>query len=193
MTPIHIWPTKLLWLVVLASAFNSVAAQAEMIELSQMPLGTNASGQVVDRYTYSIGDVTLQANQLIDIRFDPDNYSTLTNPVAGLGFEAFVFQPGNPPGTPGDYNIFALVDDPSLSGPFSVDVAFTNRPVFAPQPFLIEQYDQNGNFLGILNSGTVVLDGPTASPEPAYLVLPGALALFIVCVARRRSRGSGCS
>ncbi len=193
MTPIHIWPTKLLWLVVLASSFSSVAAQAEMIELSQTPLGTNASGQVVDRYTYSIRDVTLQANQLIDIRFDPPDYSALTNPVAGPGFDAFVFQPGNPPGTPGDYNIFALVDDPSLNGPFSVDVAFANHPVFAPQPFLIEQYDQNGNFLGILDSGNVVLDSPTAVPEPAYLVLTGGLTLFIVCAARRRGRGSGCS
>lgn len=196
MTPIRICATKLLVLVILASSFGSGAAQAAMIGLiHQTPLGTDASGQVVDRFTYSISDVTLKANQLIDIQFDATDYSALANPRAGTGFTTYVLQPGNPQGTQGDYNLLVSVENPSLSGPFSVDVTFANGPVSAAEPFLIEQFDQNGNFLGILESGSVdIPDEGTSSgavPEPANLVLPGGLALFMAGALRRRFLGSG--
>src|SRR5688572_3705843 len=83
--------------------------------------GLTQSGDSVYRYTYTLSGFTFQENMELDIRFDPALFSSLSNPVAPVDFDTLILQPNNPPGAFGDYKPLALIDNPSLSGLFSVD------------------------------------------------------------------------
>jgi len=138
------------------------------------------------RYTYDFTTLSLQANQEVDIRFSPTLYSTLTNGVAGSGFSLAVFQPNNPPGAFGDYAALALVNNPSLTGPFRVDFTFLGAGSPGAQPFFINQYDAAGNFLRIVDSGTTTPPGGNV-PEPATWLL-GAAGLIFTAIAKSARR-----
>src|SRR5207248_993965 len=97
----------------------SISLQAATVGFTVSSLGGSSF-----RYTYDFTSLSLQANQEVDIRFSPTLYSTLTNGVAGSGFSLAVFQPNNPPGSFGDYAALALINNPSLTGPFRVDFTF---------------------------------------------------------------------
>jgi hypothetical protein len=77
-----------------------------------------------------------------------------------------LFQPNDPVLAAGDYSAYALVANPSLAGPFSVNFTLTpGGPTPGAQTFFIEQFDNNGFFEG-LTTGTTVLLG-NSTPEPA--------------------------
>jgi len=134
------------------------------------------------RYTYIPSGFTFLINQELDIQFDASLYSNLTNGVAGAGFDLVLLQPNNPPGLPGDYSAVALINNPPLDGPFSVDFTYLGSDMPGPQPYFINQYDENGEFLGTLESGTTSL-----IPESATAGLAGlGLAVMAVAVQLRR-------
>lgn len=135
------------------------------------------------RYTYLLSGFTFLANQELDIRFAPDLYSNLTNGVAGPGFDLLLLQPNNPPGVEGVYSALALINNPPLDGPFSVDFTYLGEGWPGPQPYYINQYDESGGFVGTLESGS------TAIPEPATLGLAGA-GLLALAVALRLRRAA---
>ena len=71
-------------------------------------LGTNGPGQELVQFTYSLSGFNLvdaatptPHDYELDIQFDPTVYLQLLNGVAGPGFDLLLFQPNNPPGTPG--------------------------------------------------------------------------------------------
>jgi hypothetical protein len=149
------------------------------LSYSVQSLGPNASGDAVFRYTYDLSGVTLQENQELQIRFSH--------------FDLLLFQPNDPPGVPGDFSALALVDDPSLAPPFSVDVVYFGPGTPGSQEFLINQYViENGSLLfqGTIESGfTIPAGGVTPIPEPATFALCGMGILAAGLVQARRRFG----
>jgi len=142
------------------------------------------------RYTYSLTGFSFGPNQELQVEFNPTLFGTLSNPVAGPGFTAMVFQPNNPPGAAGDYSAFTATGVASPTGPFSVDVAFLGAGQPGNQNFFINQYDQNLNFLSTIASGTTVPLGQAIIPEPGTFAL-GVLGLIGgLWAVRRQSSGA---
>src|SRR4051794_28013889 len=96
--------------LVLTLGLFALTLPAAVINFTVTNVGAN-----VFRYNYTVSAVTFQANQELDIRFDPALYSTLTSGVAPSGFSLDLFQPNNPPQAFGDYSAVALVNNPSLT------------------------------------------------------------------------------
>jgi len=168
----------LLWMGLFASV-----SQAGTIQYEVSPLGGD-----VFQYSYYLSDFVLQANQEIDIRFDRALYGSLSNGVAGADFLVLIFQPDNPPGVNGDYSALAVINNPSLAGPFRVDFLFTGSGLPGGQPFLVNQYDPVHNFLYTLESGTTMARAAEI-PEPGSFSLCGvALVVSGLWTVRRRSR-----
>jgi hypothetical protein len=125
------------------------------------------------RYDYAVSGIQFQMNQEFDLRFDPALYSTLSNGVAPAGFDLLLLQPNNPPGVSGDFSAMALVNNPSLSSGFRVDVVYLGNGTPGAQPFFINQLDANGNILSVISNGTTAPPGGSV-PEPAGWTLAGA-------------------
>lgn len=173
-----------LWLGMLAPTLP-----AGTIQFSVSGLGANAY-----RYTYFISGFALQANQELDIRFDPARYGNLTNAVAGGNFLLTLFQPNNPPGTFGDYSLLATVNNPSLAGPFSVDFNYTGAGQPESQPYVFNEYDPNGS-LTVSTQGPGLVTTPAgqaAVPEPGSFSLAAAALLLggAAWAARHRAGGA---
>lgn len=136
------------------------------------------------RYSYTFTGLSLQANQEIDIRFDPALYANLSNGIAPPQFDLLVLQPNNPPGTFGDYSILSLINNPDLTGNFSVEFQFLGSGQPGAQPYLINEYDATGDFVGTVGRGmTQTAADPADVPEPQSLWLVG-LSLLAVRAAR---------
>jgi hypothetical protein len=159
------------WLVISAGPLS-----AGSIWFTTTNLGGNSY-----RYDYAI-NFNLLRNQEIDIRFDPALYAGLNNGIANSDFRLALLQPGNPGGAFGDYSLLALVDHPSLVGPFRVEFTFLGAGLPGGQPYFVHQFDPAGqNIIGTLESGNT-------APEPASWILAGA-GLFVSGIVRRvRSR-----
>lgn len=179
----------LFWLPVLWATVLAGDLPAATIEFQVSTVGTAPSGQTLFRYNYFFSNLTLQQNQEIDIRFNPAQFGMLSNGVAGPGFSLLLLQPNNPPGAFGDFSALALVNNPPLSGPFSVDFTFIGSGQPGAQPFLINQLDANAGFVSTLESGTTVPRGQTVIPEPATFALGGAGLLMAGIFAIRRRFG----
>lgn len=140
-------------------------------------------------YHYFVGGFDFLLNEALDIQFGQlgsnNVFGQLSNGVAPAGFDLLLFQPNNPPQAPGDYSALALVDHPSLTGTFSVDFTLTGTGMPGSQVFSISQFDSNGNFVGLVASGSTQLVG-SGVPEPAGF-LPCGVALIIggIFLARR--------
>lgn len=171
------------------SCWFAASATAATIQFTVTPLAT--PGQF--RYVYTLSGVNFQANTDFDIQFPGALYTGLTNPVVGAGFTAMVLQPNNPPGALGDFIGLAQVNNPSLSGPFSIDFTYLGTGTPGAQDFTIDVFDANGNFVRTDASGVTTLAGGSAVPEPSTLAFSviGLLAGGGCVVARRRSSGPG--
>lgn len=166
-------------LVAFGMSFLPTALRAGTIDVSVSQDGPN-----LFTYTYTISGIDLLANQDIDIQFDQTIYATLSNGVADSDFNLVLLQPNNPPGSAGDYSALALVDHPSLAGPFSVEVSFLNGVVNPPasQPYLLEQFS-NGTYQSTFGNGSISI---VPEPSSASLVLIGG-AVAGLCFLRLRS------
>jgi hypothetical protein len=164
-----------LWAGLVAGNLNATAIRFQVINL-----GSNSFS-----YNYSITGITFQQNEELDIRFDPALYGILSNPVAGPGFQLTLLQPNNPPGTFGDYDALAMINNPSLAGPFGLNFTFLGAGQPGSQPFLINQFDQTGHFISTVEAGFT-----SSIPEPASLSLAGiGLIIGGVLFAIRRTFG----
>jgi|SRR5947209_10615533 len=171
----------------MAGLFTAANVLGTTIQFEVTPLGTNSSGATVDQITYLVSGLTLQSTQELDFFFDPKIYSNLANPVAPSGFTTLVLQPNNPVGTSGDFGVFPASDNTPASGPFSIDVTLIGHAVPGPQPFSVTQFDQNGNVIGIIATGTTSPVSVAGVPEPASIALIGAsVALLGLRRLRRR-------
>jgi hypothetical protein len=143
----------------------------------------------IGHYSYFVSGLTLQANQELDLQFAPNLFGILSNGIAGNGFELLLLQPNNPPGTSGDYSVLALANNTGFTGSFGVDFVFLGAGEPGAQPYSINQFDQNGNFIGTTGSGMTAPSSPIQNPEPASFTLIGlgllAMGGALWCVRRR--------
>jgi hypothetical protein len=123
-------------------------------------------------YTYILSGFTLAQYQGVEIVFPVDSFGSLLDGVAGAGFTVSLLQPNVSPGVAGDYSVIAQIADPSLTGPFSVDFIYIGSGTPGAQQYFVNQYDQSGDFQGVLGSGSTVA---YQTPEPGNMVLPGFL------------------
>jgi hypothetical protein len=160
-------------------------ASAATVKYSIMGLGSETF-----RIRYQMESAVFHKNYELELRFDPDIYDLLSNPLAPSGFDAMLFQPNNPPGAAGRFSVLALIDNPSLAGGFSVDVRLIGcceRSAWdfgLGQEYAINELDASGLILRTIEEGRT-----TPIPEPTTLSLAGvALLLALAETARRRRR-----
>ena len=165
------WVT--LWAAVLV-----VNMAAETIQVQVTDLGSNNF-----RYDYSItGGFLFQQNDELAIQFDASVYGSISNPVANSDFSAIVLQVNNPPGSPGVYSAQALVNNPSLSGPFSVDFTLLPGEEPGPQLFDIGRFGPGGRI--VLERGSTQFLVP--EPSSFSLALLGLMLTAGLSWAHRR-------
>jgi PEP-CTERM motif len=163
-------------LLAVAMALSAGPLTAGTIWFTTTSLGGNSY-----RYEYAINFSLLQ-NQEVDLRFDPALYTGLNNGTANSDFQLALLQPGNPSGAFGDYSILALIDNPSLVGPFSVEFMFLGAGLPGGQPYFVHQFDPTGqNIIGTLASGNT-------APEPSSWLLAGVGLVVSGLLRRTRSR-----
>jgi len=168
----------------------SAGLLAMNLSAATIQFGVSNLGSNLYQYDYMISGITFQANEELDIQFDPALYGVLSNGVAGSGFSLMLLQPNNPPGTTGVYSAYSLVNNPSLSGQFSVDFTYLGPGQPGSQAFLINQYNQNGTLVSTVASGETVSLGQTSVPEPVSFSLVG-VGLLIGWVFRAAKRRFG--
>jgi hypothetical protein len=142
----------------------------------------NQGGNVY-RYDFFPSGLGLLQNQELDIKFDPAFFGSLFNGVAGSDFRLSLLQPNNPVGAFGDYSALALVDNPSVAGPFSVDVTWLSTGTPGELPYIIHQFDPTGQrILGAISSGSLT------TPEPAcwFLSVVGFAMIGVLRTGRPR-------
>ncbi|MBV8820156.1 MAG: hypothetical protein JO022_17480 [Acidobacteriaceae bacterium] len=180
----------LLW----AGFLLAATAGASTIQFQVAEIGTNASGQAIDRFTYSTNGITLDQNEAVDLSFDRSRFSDLTNPVVPAGFVSNLAQPDNPLGLDGDFIISPQSGAATLSGPFSVDFTFIGSGVPDVQAFTIYEFDpQTGFIVSVLETGTTTPGGVAGTPEPASFATCGVLLAVggMMWAVRRRCGMSG--
>jgi hypothetical protein len=160
-----------------------------LAETVQFRVGDLPGSVGVDHYSYFVSGITLQANQELDLQFAPNLFGTLSNGIAGKGFELLLLQPNNPPGTFGDYGLLALANNTGYTGSFGVDFVFLGAGEPGPQPYSINQFDQKGNFISRIETGITEPAKQTGIPEPASLTIIGVGLLVMGRVFEIRRRG----
>lgn len=201
---------RLLWQILLSGLLAFSLSAGTVVQYQLTTTGTTGIYQyTVSGFGFSAnqpclsdsvpaGNPGLECFDVLDIEFDPNVFSQISNGVAPAGFDVLLFQPNNPPQAPGDYIAEAIVNQPSLNGIFSVDFALTGNGTPGSQQYSIDQFDTAGLFMGAVpldasgaTVGNTVLPA-TATPEPASLSLCGAAFIAgSVLLAFRGRAGNG--
>ena len=144
---------------------------AEIIDVFAAAIGPNSF-----HYRFTLNGFDFLQNQALDIEFNPSVYFSLSNPLAPATFSTTVLQPGNPPGAPGDYLLEAMISNPALPpGSVGIDVTLFGHKKPGPLKFLVDQFDDQGHFVGVISSGMTA--DPAAIPEPVSVSLTGLVML----------------
>jgi len=174
---------NLLWLYLCGCCFGAATLTAGVIQFQVTPLSSTGDYH----YFYSVSGFSFQANQELDIQFPAATSSLLRNGTAPSGFLVNLFQPNNPPGVQGDYSALATVNNPSTAAPFGVDFKYSGAGQPGSQPYMINQFDANGNFVQTLASGqTTPLVSGVPEPASVSLAMLGLIAGGASWAGRRR-------
>jgi hypothetical protein len=148
----------------------------------------------LDQYVYSyfLTGISFGLYEGIDFQFDASLYGTLSGATTGSGFTDELLQPNNPPGAYGDYITWATVDNPPLTGPFTVDFTYLGPGQPGAQFFNIDQFDSNGNLVNTIGSGeTTPFTAPVPEPTTVSLYLGGLICLAVLGTRVRRRSAQG--
>jgi hypothetical protein len=157
-----------LFLVPLFTLLLAGQLTAGSVQYQVADLGSN-----VFRYEFFPVGLGLMQFQDLDVQFDAALFGGLLNGVADSDFRLVVLQPNNPLGAPGSYSALALIDNPSLAGPFSVDVNWLGSGTPGSLPFFIHQFDASGRILETIGSGSLEPVAQVGAPEPSSWLLGG--------------------
>jgi hypothetical protein len=162
-------------------------AQASTITYIATDLVDVNPGEDLWRYDYTVSGRTFLQAELFDIYFDPSIYESLTAELSpSPDWDVLVLQqpsPGNlPPFDVGIYDVFALTDDPPISGPFAVTFIYLGSGSPGAQEFAI--FDASS---ALVETGLTTVPGALAIPEPstAGLALLGLAAVLVFRLKQR--------
>jgi hypothetical protein len=168
-----------LWLV---GSVGSAPADATTIEYVAVDLADTTFGEDLWEYRYRVSGFVFDADQGFSIRFDPLLYAGLEDPPPPVGgdWDPLVLQPD--PGLPADgaYDALALVNGASLLDLFRVGFVWLGSGAPGSQPFEINQFDSNGNFMEILASGFTAPLQAVPEPPPWSILTSGFLPGLLV-------------
>jgi hypothetical protein len=185
------------WLVQQRIPFLAVAAMfsllatvnATTLQFVATDLADVTPGEDLWRYEYKVEGNTFSQGQFVDVLFDPLLYGALTaGPSPGGDWDVAVLQqpaPVNlPPFDRGIFDAFALVNDPSIDGIFSVNFVYLGSGSPGSQPFEIYASDA-----ALLESGFTTPSG-TVVPEPSTLLTLAFAAVAVACLRTARAHAS---
>ena len=159
-----------LFLILLASPGST---QATTIQFTATDLNdTLGPGGDLWQYSYVVSGLPFPMNYDFSILFSPNLYRDLENPPPPVtDWDVLTLQPD--PALPADglYDALALVDNASLANPFTVHFLWLGGSGTTPgaQPFAINEFDAQGNFLRTVETGQTQTPAPI--PEPGTFVL----------------------
>jgi hypothetical protein len=172
-------------LLLALSAASRLAGSTIYYEAIDLP--DQVVGEDRWRYNYLVAGIAFEADQGFTIFFDINLFRDLdiSSHAVHDDWDVLVFQPDANLPADGVYDALALVSGASLQNPFSVDFVFLGSGRPGSQPFDITQFDSQGNFVGVLESGFT-----TAIPEPGplSLTLLGLSAFVAGRFLKRRQR-----
>jgi hypothetical protein len=162
----------------LCPAFSATIIQYEIQDLPDLVVG-----QDLEAYRYFVSGFPFSANQGFTIYFDLNRYSGLTNPSApNAQWNVLVLQPDNNLPADGAFDAVTTINGPSVASPFMVQFIRT-AGIPASQPFDINEFDSQGNFVRVVESGFTV-PRLAAVPEPDFCWVTGIATVFLL--VRRR-------
>ena len=178
---------RMCWLLIFAGLMTGSSAFAGLVQYSTTPAasgGTRAFGGTLYRYTFLVSGFNFQADQELDIRFDPNQFSHI-NLVSGTqaGFSTLLLQPNNPTGSTGSFSALATQNNVT-GGNFILDAYYTGSGEPGSQLYFINQYTSSGSFVGTLQTGNTI-----AAPEPSTFAIGGVM-LVLGGMLRRSQRKS---
>jgi hypothetical protein len=162
------------------------AAQATVITFEAIDLQDVVAGDDLWQYRYAVSGRVFDPFEGFTIFFDPAVVSAVDPVVAPPNgdWDVLVLFPGAPGGGFA-YDALALAANASLANLFVVNfVVAAGVGIPGSQLFEVNAFDQNLNFLGVLESGTTT-PAPTPVPEPGTLLLLGAGLALLTLKSRR--------
>lgn len=166
------------------------AARATVISFQAVDLEDAAAGLDLWQYRYVVSDRVFAPFEGFSIFFDP-LLAADVNPLVAApddAWDVLVLLPGSP-GDGHVYDALALQPGASLDNEFVVN--FVRAPGAGgpgPQSFAVNAFDEDLNFLGVLENGTTVPAPATSVPEPGTLLLVGAGVAAATLTSRRSHR-----
>jgi hypothetical protein len=179
MNRVRLVQRRILFLAVAAMCFLPCTVNATTVHFVATDLSDATPGEDLWRYDYTVGGQTFSQGQFFDVLFDPLLYGALTaGPSPSSDWDVAVLQQPNPVNLPpfdrGIFDAFALVNDPSINGTFSLNFVYLGGGSPGSQPFQIYGSDAE-----LLESGFTTPAG-TVVPEPSSLLM---FAFAILAVA----------
>lgn len=180
------------WLMALVTGLlSSVSLCATTIDYQVTGLGVDSSGDTVDTLTYTVTGLTLTPLQELDLFFSPTVYISLADPIVGSAYSVYLEQPNNPPGASGDFGLTPISSSMSVTGPFSINVTLQDLAGPGPENYTVSQFDQNGNFVGIIATGIALPVTGVTTPEPKDLTFAGLAFVFLYLLMQAKRFGFG--
>jgi hypothetical protein len=149
-------------------------------------------GEDLRRYSYSVSDFAFERNQGFTIFFDAEKYRNLdvTPAAPNADWDIITGEPVPLLGLPGVYDalsIVALGDTASLANPFTLSFEWIGAGDPGSQPFEVNEFDADGNFLATLATGDTTA-AIASVPDGGSMALLFGLGLGSIALARRRLR-----
>jgi hypothetical protein len=164
---------------------------ATIIEYEAIDLPNTVPSQDRWEYRYFVGGFNFSASEGFTIWFPQSLAAQLESPVPpNSEWDVLVLQPDPAIPARGAFDTLALVGNASVAQPFVVDFVSLTVPL-GPQEFDLNLFDDQGNFVRVIESGITVPRQTATVPEPSpsWLLLLAGLGLTLMkraSVSRRR-------
>jgi hypothetical protein len=166
-------------------------ATANTVTFTTTLVTPGAPGVAIWENDYTLTGFSFVQYEDFQLLFDPAVFQQLLNGVAipSSDWDLLLVQPD--PNIPdnGVYDMMALGNGPSFSGPFSVQYTLLGSTPPTSQVYRVVQLDSNGNVVGDPLETGLALGPSGAVPEPSSLQLYTIAVLGVVVLRAVRRRG----